>query len=433
MQTVSVQAGRVAGSLQAPTSKSFMQRVVAAAVANKQYVTIRNFGTSNDDVAAMNIATQLGAIITPINDTTISINASNATVHQPTQIHCGESGLGIRMFTPIMCLYQHPVEIHGTGSLVGRPMHFFDEVLPQVGVSYSSQNGYVPLQVKGPLMPANITIDGSLSSQFLTGLLYGYSVAINSAAQPTEAVITVQNLASKPYIDLTLAVMQQMGMLVPTHHNYEQFVFNNAKPAVLPSKVDITVEGDWSGAAFLLVAGAIAGEVCLQGLQAFSTQADKAVLQAIMQTGATLSIEENTTTVKTVSNLQPFHFNATHCPDLFPPLAVLAAFCQGKSVIEGVGRLAHKESNRGLTLQRQLGAMGVSITLQDDLMIIDGGRALTGATVSSEHDHRIAMACAVAALKASGTTTITDADAINKSYPNFYQHIKALGAVISPL
>lgn len=433
MQTVSVQTSKVAGSLQAPTSKSFMQRVVAAAVANKQQVTIRNFGSSNDDVAAMNIATQLGATITTIDDTTIHINASNATVNSPTQIHCGESGLGIRMFTPIMCLYGHAVEINGTGSLVNRPMHFFDEVLPQLGVTYSSRSGFLPLQVQGPLIPANITIDGSLSSQFLTGLLYAYSVAINSSPVPVTAVITVQNLASKPYIDLTLAVMQQMGMLVPTNQFYERFVFSNAKPAKLPTKVDIQVEGDWSGAAFLLVAGAIAGEVSLNGLQAFSTQADKEVLQAIMQTGATLSIEENRTTVTGPPTLQPFHFNATDCPDLFPPLAVLAAFCKGKSVIEGVGRLTHKESNRGLTLQRQLGAIGVSITLQDDLMIIDGGRPLTGTTVSSEHDHRIAMACAVAALKASGTTIITQADAINKSYPNFYQHISALGAVVSSL
>ena len=129
--------------------------------------------------------------------------------------------------------------------------------------------------------------------------------------------------------------------------------------------------------------------------------------------------------------LKAFHFNATDCPDLFPPLVALASCCNGTSAIEGVNRLAHKESNRGLTLQEEFGKMGIEIKLQDDLMLVEGGTGLKGATVHSHHDHRIAMACAVAALCATGQTIIEEAEAINKSYPDFYEHIKSLGADVS--
>ena len=191
-----------------------------------------------------------------------------------------------------------------------------------------------------------------------------------------------------------------------------------------------SIEGDWSGGAFLLVAGAVAGDIVVKGLDVFSTQADKAVLQPLMQCGANISIEEAQIHVRKAP-LKPFHFNATDCPDLFPPLVALAAYCKGKSVIEGVNRLTHKESNRALTLQDEFGKMGVEIVLQDDLMIIHGGGKINGAAVHSRHDHRIAMACAVAALGAEGDTTIDEAEAVNKSYPQFWEHLQKLSTSLS--
>ena len=128
--------------------------------------------------------------------------------------------------------------------------------------------------------------------------------------------------------------------------------------------------------------------------------------------------------------MKAFHFNATDCPDLFPPLVALAAYCEGTTVIEGVSRLAHKESDRALTLQDEFGKLGIVITLQDDLMLIKGGTGVKSAKVHSRHDHRIAMACAVAGLKADGQVYIEDAEAINKSYPNFYEHLMQLGAKV---
>lgn len=401
-----------------------MQRACAAALLTKGKSTINNPGYSNDDKAALEIIQKLGARVQIFAD---SVEVESDGVNPAAkEISCGESGLSIRMFTPIAALSSEAITITGEGSLPTRPMDFFDQIFPMVGIKIASNGGKLPLHIQGPLQPKNIAIDGSLSSQFLTGLLMAYS-----AAGASDVSIKVNNLKSKPYIDLTLKVMQDFGMYVPENRNHEEYYFG--VPQTNDSRIatqDYTVEGDWSGGAFLLVAGALAGKIVVKGLDVFSTQADKAILQAIMASGAVISIEPGHIEIGPAP-LKPFHFDATDCPDLFPPLVALASCCSGKSVIQGVSRLAHKESNRGITLQEEFGKMGVEILLQDDLMVINGGNGLKGAELSSHHDHRIAMACAVAALKAEGATTIQGAEAINKSYPDFYEHIKYLGANIS--
>jgi 3-phosphoshikimate 1-carboxyvinyltransferase len=224
--------------------------------------------------------------------------------------------------------------------------------------------------------------------------------------------------------------MKQFGWSVE-NRNYEEFYFGAPVNMSTSQPINYTVEGDWSGAAFLLVTGAIAGDITVKGLDVQSTQADRAVLQALQACGAKLSIQAEQIEIGPIAGgLKAFQFNATECPDLFPPLVALAAYCNGTTVIEGVTRLTHKESNRALTLQEEFGKMGIPVELQDDLMLIKGGGGVKGASVHSHHDHRIAMACAVAALKATGETVISEAQAINKSYPDFYEHIQALGAVV---
>jgi 3-phosphoshikimate 1-carboxyvinyltransferase len=417
-----IQPSILTGSLYAPASKSSMQRACAAALLTNGVTTITNPGKSNDDLAALDVIQKLGAAVNRIDANTIQIVSTG--IHPANkEINCGESGLGIRMFTPIAALSSQAITINGTGSLLTRPMDFFDQILPQLGVSIQSNQGKLPLHIQGPLEPANITVDGSLSSQFLTGLLMAYG-----AAGAKDTTITVDNLKSKPYIDLTLQVMEHFGWTV-THENHERFHFNIAPASNEPKKMAYTVEGDWSGAAFLLVAGAIAGGIVIKGLDVFSTQADKAVLQALIDSGCSISIQAEQIEIAPLP-LKAFHFNATDCPDLFPPLVALAACCEGTTVIEGVERLTHKESNRALTLQEEFAKLGIAIDLQDNLMLIKGGTGIQTASVHSRHDHRIAMACAVAGLKANGPVEIADADAINKSYPNFYEHMQALGANI---
>ena len=412
----------ITGTITAPASKSSMQRACAASLIRHGETIIKNPGVSNDDLAAIDVIQKLGAVVAKLDNGNLHI-VSGGVKPASNTINCGESGLGIRMFTPIAALSSRPITISGMGSLTTRPMHFFDEILPQVGVSITSDAGKLPLHIQGPIKPQNIIVDGSLSSQFLTGLLMAYG-----GAGASDCTITVTDLKSKPYIDLTLAVMKHFGWNVDCI-NHEQFVFSSPNNALDNSTITYQVEGDWSGASFLLVAGAIAGGIVVEGLDPFSTQADKAVLQALIDCGCQISIQPTKIEIAPLP-LKAFHFNATDCPDLFPPLVALASFCEGKTVIEGVGRLAHKESDRALTLQEEFGKLGVSIVLQDDLMIIEGGKGVTGGIVHSRHDHRIAMACAVAALKASGVVEIEDADAINKSYPNFYKDLSYLTATV---
>ncbi|OIR13103.1 3-phosphoshikimate 1-carboxyvinyltransferase [mine drainage metagenome] len=432
---VTIQPSILSGNIYAPASKSSMQRACAAALVRKGISVIHNPGISNDDKAALSIIKEMGCEVIIKKDELI-IDSTNAIIHSQLPapdsrlrtINCGESGLSIRMFTPIVALSKNKITINGEGSLLKRPMDFFDEILPQLNVAINSNQGKLPLQINGPLQPKNIEIDGSLSSQFLTGLLMAYSASNADAVS-----ISVKDLKSKPYVDLTLKVMNDFGLHVPENNNYESFSFTKQINQSTNQPINYTVEGDWSGAAFLLVAGAIAGNIIVKGLDVQSTQADKKILEALHDCGCNISIRDNEIEISTSPSGvggKAFHFDATDCPDLFPPLVALASYCNGTTVIEGVSRLAHKESNRGITLQEEFAKMGVQIELQDDLMMIKGSH-VKGARVHSRHDHRIAMACAVAALKAEGETIIEEADAINKSYPNFYEHIKSLGASVS--
>ena len=431
-----VHPSKLSGSQIAPASKSSMQRACAAALIHIGKTIIHNPGHSNDDLAALDVIQKLGAIVETerlVNEKgnmgSIVVNSNGVKPIGPS-MNCGESGLGIRMFTPIAALSNELISIEGKGSLVKRPMHFFDEILPKVGVKVQSQKGFLPIQIQGPLVPANITIDGSLSSQFLTGMLMAYA-----ATEKQNIEIKVIDLKSKPYIDLTLAVLNSFGWKVE-HTNYESFRFLAHAP--LKPVIEYTVEGDWSGAAFLLVAGAIAGPIKVKGLQLNSTQADKKIMEALISAKATMKQEEDGILIgpsadnsNNYSNgLVPFEFDATDCPDLFPPLVALASVCNGVTKIKGVSRLAHKESDRGLTLQTEFAKMGVQIELVGDEMLIHGGALIQSATVFSQQDHRIAMACGVAALVANGPIEITEAEAINKSYTDFFTHLQELGAKV---
>lgn len=418
---VTINPSVISGEVHAPASKSSMQRACAAALISGGETTISNPGKSNDDLAAIEVIKNLGATVSPFQSDNLLVKGSDFK-NNSDKINCGESGLGLRMFAPIAAISNSEILLNGSGSLLERPMNFFDDIFPQLGINIQSNNGRLPIKIKGPLQPKNISIDGSLSSQFLTGLLMAYA---KTCTHPVS--IEVKNLTSKPYIDLTLNVLKHFGWHVE-NRNYKEFHFS---PTInhQPSTVNYTVEGDWSGAAFLLVASAIAGKIDVAGLDVHSAQADKAILQALELAGAQVSFNQNKISVK-AQELKGFDFNATDCPDLFPPLVALAAYCKGVTRITGVSRLAHKESDRGITLQNEFKKMGVKILLNGDIMTIENNGYPKGAIVHSNHDHRIAMACAVAALKAKGQTTIHSAEAINKSYPDFYNHLQKLNASV---
>lgn len=416
MQAV-INPGTIAGSVRAPGSKSMTQRAFAAALLHTGTTIVRNPGTSGDDRAALHIIQQLGAKVHTLANNELGI-ISHGVQPVNNEINCGESGLCARLFAPIAAISHLPVTITGHGTLAQRPMQVYKNVFEQLHVTSGDFTGQIPFTVQGPLNVQDITIDGSQSSQFLSGLLFAYAF---TAQEPV--TITVNDLKSTPYIDLTLSILQLYGKKV-THHQYQTFqVQPSVQVAAAPVVIDI--EGDWSSAAYWLVAGAINGEVTVEHIDIGSLQADKAILEVLQYAGVSMSIGFDQVTTRK-SRIKAFDFNATHAPDLFPILAILAAYAEGESYITGLHRLWHKETNRAETIAEMLLSLEVPFSIEDDYLAITGCGQPTGGYVNSCHDHRIAMAAGIAGIRARNNLIIDNAEAVNKSYPDFYKHLQSL-------
>jgi len=411
----SVEPSFVSGELSAPPSKSMTQRIIAAAMMANGQSIILNPSYCDDSLAAMSIAVSLGARVEPEAG---QMKITGSWELKERKLNCGESGLAIRMFSPVAALFDEEITLTGAGSLKKRPLGMIMDALSQFNVECLSNNGFLPLKIKGPLKGGKCEIDGSVSSQLLTGLL----MALPLASRNSE--IRVSNLKSRPYIDMTLQVLQNSGIRV-TNDNYSLFTIEGMQE-YLPGTYE--VEGDWSGGAFLLVAAAINGNLKIKGLSANSFQSDMAILKALGDAKADIKISGNTIEVSK-SELKAFEFDATDSPDLFPPLVALAAYCKGVSTIKGASRLLHKESNRAAALSEEFGKMNIITEIRDDYFYVTGGK-VTGARVNSHEDHRIAMAAAVAALGAEGTVYIKDSHCVGKSYPGFFDDIKNTGAIV---
>jgi len=313
------------------------------------------------------------------------------------------------MFTPIAALWHEKITLEGEGSLKTRPIETLVQPLLDLGTKIQTNNGFVPVQVQGTLKGGTAHVEGNLSSQILTGLLIASPLAQN------DTTFIVNDLKSKPYIDMTIQIMHDFGVEVE-NNNYQRFFVKSGQKY---KAQNYNVEGDWSGASFLLVAGALGGSVTVSNLRSDSKQADMAMVDALKRAGARIQWEENSITV-TKNQLQAFEFDATECPDLFPPLVALAVHCKGVTRIKGVGRLFHKESNRADVLQKEFGRLGAKITIEGDEMLVHGG-SLHGGRIFAHNDHRIAMAAACAAICAENPVEIENHECVAKSYPHFFE------------
>ncbi len=414
---ITVHPSRIKGCVDAPPSKSLTQRVIAAGLLAKGVTTIRNPSFCNDSLAVIDMARALGASV--ITDSDIIKVKSGPAPSSAVTLNCGESGLALRMFSPIATLISDHVTLTGEGSLLNRPVAMISDALLQLGLKAETNNGRLPIILNGRLRGGRAVIDGSTGSQLLTGLLMALPLT------ESDSTIEVRNLRSKPYINLTLDLLSWFGVRV-MNEEFCRFIIPGGQ---YYKACEYTVEGDWSGASFLLVAGAIAGDVVVTNLSSGSRQADKAVMQVLQDVGCRTN--ENERSISTVKyELKAFVYDATDSPDLFPPLAALASYCDGTSVIRGAGRLRHKESDRAEAIRDVLAGMNIRSRIEGDEMLIEGGE-VHGAVVSSHNDHRIAMMAAVMALGASGPVTVTGAEAAAKSFPEFYDLLAGLGAKLS--
>ena len=410
----SVSNGRLNGVVAPPCSKSYAQRALAVSLLAKGRSVLRNMDFCNDTLSALRCIEMLGAKVERRDDNTIVVDGGLAP--QSDALCVGESGLSARLFTPIASLCKKPIVINGEGTLLYRPMDMMIHPLRALGVDVRDGGGRLPIEVCGPMQGGQIDVDGSVSSQFVTGLLLSLPLA------EEDTVINVSGAVSKPYLDMTIDTAAHFGVAIE-HNDYEQFYIAGGQSY---TPTEYAVEGDWSAAAMLLVAGAVAGEVTVKNLSMLSKQADVAVCDALVRAGAELTTEGNTVTAAH-RPLRGFEFDATNCPDLFPALATLAVAAEGESRIIGTRRLEHKESNRAEAIANQFRKLGIDVDLSErNVMKIRGGEIRGGVEVESYGDHRMAMTLAVAALLSDKEITIKGAECVSKSYPNFFEDLEML-------
>ncbi|MEW6528376.1 MAG: 3-phosphoshikimate 1-carboxyvinyltransferase [Candidatus Micrarchaeota archaeon] len=422
-----IKPSEVNGVINAPPSKSIMGRITAAALLSDGITKIRNASLCDDGLTALDIIETLGAHVTRVahikvdakkfvNEVIVKSKGIFKTVPKSDVINCKESGLCMRMFAPILSLLKRQFTLNATDSLQKRPMKML-EALAQLGAHCkTSAAGYSPIKLKGAIKGGKIKIDGSDSSQFLTGLLMALPLCKKNS------IIEVLNLKSKPYVQMTISLLARLGIKIDSCGNFQKFKISGHQK--YKTNINYSVEGDWSGASFMLVAGAIAGKVRINWLSINSFQADKEIISALKRAGAKIKIQKNNIIVEK-DRLNAFEFDANDCPDLFPPLTVLAINCSGISVIKGVKRLKYKESDRATALAQEFGKIGAKIKIVGNNMKIIGTK-LRGGKIDSHNDHRIAMAGAIAALNSEKGIYLLNPKCVSKSYPEFFDDLERL-------
>jgi 3-phosphoshikimate 1-carboxyvinyltransferase len=390
-------------------SKSYLQRALAIATLAKEKTFLHDVSWCNDSSSAKAIVESLGVKISE-SARVLELNAEGLQFKE-RQYNAGEAGLSIRMFAPILALSGDELSLTGEGSLKKRPVDMIVEALQQLGVEIESNQGFLPLKIKGPLQSGHIEIDGSISSQLLTGLLIALPLVED------DSVIRVKNLKSIPYIDMTIEIMVQFGVKVE-HENYQIFRIKGHQKY---KASNYQIEGDWSGGAFFLVYGAVKNGIEVLNLNYDSRQADKAIVEVLQLVGAKVTLKKTSVIVEK-KELRAFEFDATNCPDLFPPLVCLASQCEGESQLKGVSRLKHKESDRASVLKEEFAKMGIEISIKNDAMFVKGAKP-KACVVDSHDDHRIAMAAALMNLFCDEEIKIENKEAIDKSYPSFFEEL----------
>lgn len=452
--------------VQMPCSKSFAQRAIIAAALSEGVSVLRGYSPCGDNESAIAVARALGAEVTvglSYASGNVAKDGSALTIKgigakrkslKLNTLHTGESGLLTRMMIPLLSvLNDGDIRVTGEKTLTGRPLKGAPEIMSAFGVrlvqagerAANSASGpadaaevFVPLDINGSLNAGKASISGVSGSQIISGLLMALPLL------DEDTVIELNNPKSIPYLFITMDVMKAFGVKVWCDmEGGEEFAESkdwsdctaitfHIKGGQSYKAADMDIEGDWSSAANFLVAGAVFGRVELTGLDTKSLQADLSIMDILMEAGASLSQlgDDDPKGLIHVQRapLSAFEVDAANCPDLFPIVAVLAAFCEGTSRIAGVGRLANKESDRGKAILEMLTKMGVNAKIAGDKLIVEGHslarRSLThtllrGGSFTSHHDHRMVMALRVAAIGADSPIEIDDTQCVAKSFPTF--------------
>jgi 3-phosphoshikimate 1-carboxyvinyltransferase len=410
--------GRLKGTVYIPSSKSVAHRILICAALSDLPSKIRCTGYGKDVLATADCLNQLGAGIEIVDDI---INVSPVKkINKDTRciLNCGESGSTLRFLLPIAAALDASSEFRGEGRLPQRPLSPLYEQMVAHGVSMSP-NGSLPLTCDGKLKGGRYTLGGNVSSQFVSGLL----MALPLADEDSEIIITGQR-ESTPYIDITIDVMKKFGVDIVTVENGYQI--NGGCQYRTPG--DLAVEGDWSGAAFWIVAGCIGKEpIRCQGISyEHSVQGDRAVVDVLRAMGADIRCENDSVTAMP-SQLHGIDTDCKDIPDLVPALAIAAAMAEGNTVFYGIERLRLKESDRVATVCDILRSFNIECSSTEGSLTVIGGGKPKPAIIDPANDHRIAMAAAIMASVTEGESVITDTSCTEKSYPQFFRSFMDLG------
>jgi len=440
-----------ASALPMPSSKSFAQRAIVAAALAEGTSRLRGYTPCGDNESAIAVSRALGARIEAEgNNLVITGISARPGCLNLAELHTGESGFLTRLMIPLLAtLAKDPVRVTGEKTLLQRPLSNAHDIMAAFGVRLYPEGNtnvsderkvdcYLPLKVAGPLIPGRADVSGKGGSQLLSGLLAALPLCEGKSA------LYVHEPRSIPYLFITVDVLKKFGIRMSSEMEGDDDFMEtqdwslctgvnfHIKGGQRYKAADFAIEADWSSAAPFLVAGAVFGDVEVEGLDTESLQADISIMDILMEAGASMSQLDGPDGPIHVRRapLSPFHTDLNNCPDLFPIVAVLAAFCPGESHLLGVERLRHKETDRAAAIEEMLLQMGVPVQIEEDEMVITGmgltqrileGKLLHGGNFRSHADHRMVMALKVAALGADSPVEIDDVTCVAKSFPTFHE------------
>ena len=424
---IKIRPGKLNGTIEIPPSKSYSHRaVIAAALAeNGKKSKIDNLKFSVDITTTTDIMENWGAEIERFESALEIIGNGGKVAPRDKYVQCNESGSTIRFLIPVGITSENELIFDGKGKLVDRPLDSYYRIFDKQGLKYETTGGKLPLTVNGKLKPGNYEIDGNISSQFITGLLYALPLL-----EGDSKLIINKNLESKGYVDLTLEILKLAGIEI-VNNDYKSFDIRGNQTY---KPFDYTVEGDYSQVAFWIVAGIISAnrdnEVKCLHVNKNSLQGDREIIEIVTRMGAKLEIFDDYVIVKP-SKTKGTVIDISQCPDIGPVLTVLAALSEGETRIINGKRLRIKESDRITSIKTELNKLGGNVSEEGDSLIIQGVEEFRGGvTVNAWNDHRIAMSLAVASTRCEEEIILEEAESVRKSYPHFWDDFVKMGGEI---
>ena len=418
-----VEKSKIKGEINCPSNKSYTHRGIFLASLAGNNSKVENALLSADTKATIEACEKFGAVI-EVNDSDIIVKKSIKIGTNVPEINTENSGTTIRIAVGIASLFSEEITLTGDASLQKRPMQPLLDALSSIGAKCSSTNGNPPIKIKGSIIGGDISIPGNLSSQFISSLLISAPLTKNGINLTIEG-----DLVSKPYLDATIATMKKFGVSVKTLIPYKKY---NITPQIYKNTT-FSVPIDFSSLALLLSFTVLNGEdVVIKGSMGNLPQGDEAFIEFLEQLGVSVTINDNEIKIKSPKKLKGGKFDLRNSPDLLPPLAILSLISSKPIEIVNVKHARLKETDRIAILARELPKIGIKVDEKEDGLILESSDSLTGAKLDSENDHRLFMAFCIAGTYI-GNCTVTDAESVEVSYPNFIEEMNRLGAKIQKL